>query len=127
MTDSLETKHYEVISGIYAATKNGKIDWEETGRSGVFSAEMGKYSCTITTEPDREYPEAPDYFIVLLDEIGNPVESISNRTISETPPSRPKDALHPYTMLGEIYELARRQVLGVDVILDSVLEFLKNK
>ena len=126
MTGSLSSKHYKVIQGVYAATKAGNLTWATTSKSEQFLTNIDNYTCIIRIVHDPVYPEEPDYAIELYDDLNVRIESISNRTVSETPADSPRNSLHPYTMLKESYELARRQAMGVDIALDTVLNFLKS-
>ena len=107
MTTPITSKLYDIIQGLYVATKARKLDWELTDKPEIFLAYLGNIRCLIRSRPDPDYPEQPDFFVDLYDERGVCVETISNETMPERPPDRESDAPHAYTMLKETHELAR--------------------
>lgn len=130
MRDSIELKYYKVISFVYEATRNGRLEWEDYSPFSewrTFDVTISHISLRISEIPDLEYPDMPDYELAVVNGDSGSIESISNRIMGTKPDGLPTDAPEPYSMLKEIYKLARRQALGVDATLDEVISLLNRK
>lgn len=115
---STEARMLKLIQKLHANTVNGKVKWERTTSSNVFQASFSNYALRISVK--QESSEAPDYYLYIKDEQGITVESTSDTDIEQAIPGS-----GAYKLMGALHEMARRQALGVDKALDSLLEELE--
>lgn len=117
-----------LVQNLYSRTREGEIDWHDTGLDRTFEATLGDYSLLLTQVPDRDYPDQPDYQLRVLSNVSQKeVERISNTSLRPVMDRSTEEGLNPYNLLDRTYELARRKALGVDRALESILESLTKK
>jgi hypothetical protein len=114
-----DSKLVNLVKLLNRRTVEGNISWERTSDEGVFNAPFKEYSVQISTAPTRG-AELEGYDIVLriYDDEGEIVEEI--RDVDFTT----EEFLNPYGTMNEIYLIARRQAMGVDKAVDSLLNQL---
>jgi hypothetical protein len=113
-----ETKTTVLIQRLHRRTADGTIAWEKAVDEAVFRATFGSTSVAILPEQTSDgwggYRDSTVLRIyndegVLIEEISS--DNVGQRALSE--------------MMQSTYELARRQAMGVDKILDSLLKELE--
>lgn len=113
------------VQALHRRTREGKIEWRETDDLRTFQTESGEFDLRIRSIPDRDYPE-PDYALdVYSRSSGRKIETISNVTFRPLLDHITEEGLNPYIVLQQTYEMARRKALGVDDVLESILQDLK--
>lgn len=100
-------------------TKEQKITWKQTETETSFSISFPQYSVFISSveleDPfSREYTE---YILKITNENGEIVEEVDSDDLA----NHIEDA---WQKMKEMYEMARRQAMGVEQALDSILEII---
>lgn len=101
------SKYQALITKLLKNTRAKKIDWQPTDSGGVFQASFPGYSVRLDMKRD-------DYFLSLYNEWGEFVDSMSDAQLHH-------DYQGAYDAMKELYELARRDAMGVDEALDTIL------
>ena len=109
----------KLMQRLYAKTAAGQVQWERTANEDVFQSSFPSYVVRVSVEPSSN-PEAPDYFLTIRDEHGRVIESTSDVAILQAIPES-----KAFTLMKELHDMARRQALGVDKALDSLLSELE--
>jgi hypothetical protein len=110
-----EEKLLKLFQRLHAKTKAGEIKWEQTSRSDVFQTAFPNYVVKLSARPS-DSGEAFDYFVSIVNENGVVLETASDIDISKAFP-----AVEAYKTMRELYDMARREALGVNAALDSLL------
>jgi hypothetical protein len=143
MSDKGLERSLSLVHSLYNRTQAGKIDWQPSSDfADAFEARFGELRVAIRLTPDPEYPENPDYVVYV---VKDPVESstatrvvlrpsapqvideISNTTLRPLMDRTTGDGLNPYEVLRETFKMASRKALGVDEVLDELLEKLNEE
>jgi hypothetical protein len=111
-----EEKLLKIVQRLDAKTQAGEIRWEQTGRSNVFQTAFPSYVVKLTSTRNREGFDDEDIIVSIVDESGLILESASDVDIKKAFP-----AVEAYATMKRLYDLARREALGVDAALDSLL------
>lgn len=110
-------KQLRMIQALLRNTKSGKLEWKETGDNDAFQALFSGTSFILRRE--RGGANEPDYQGIIINERGDVAESFSDTDFATE--GRGPEAYH---VMHELFDLARRKVLGVDRIIDSILKEL---
>jgi hypothetical protein len=102
---AINEKLTQLVDAVYEKTKSGELVWETTSVPFKFQVSFAKYSVTILSQG------AGATRLELHNDQGALIEEVSP---SDT--SAAQDAI-----LYRLYELARRQALGVDEAIDELL------
>ncbi len=96
----------------------GKITWEETDKTGVFQTSFPDYTVRHFPRQSPNQPEGSmDFIVQVINSNGELVEEVSDEDL--------RDYLEePYQLMKTMHELARRQVMGVESAIDSILNTL---
>src|SRR5712691_66169 len=95
-------------------TDDRKISWEETINENIYQSAFPKYTIQIGYYPNDSFSKNIDYFIRILDE--------DNKVIEDAKDDDLKDELeNSFEIMGTLYRSVRRQAMGVDKALDSIL------
>ena len=106
-----------LVNKLADKTTDHKINWEETARGDSFQVSFPEYSIIIDTCESETESGQIDYRIAILNNEGRIIESAVDPDF--------KDYIEdPYLIMKDMYETARRQTLGVEDALDSILEKL---
>lgn len=129
MTDEKSReRQLSLLDALHARSREGRVNWMETEANNTnwFMAESGNFLLKIGEIFDPDYPESPDYALVITNATnGKEIERISNISLRPVSDRDTPEGLNPYTLLQQIHEMARRKALRVDDVLESLLENLK--
>jgi hypothetical protein len=99
-------KDIALVDYLLKLAQEGKLKWEPTARADEFTASLrGKYNIVVARLRPR-YDYEPDYSLRLVDESEQELVRVSDRDRSA---------------VTELFELARRKSLNVDVVIDEIL------
>jgi hypothetical protein len=112
--DDAVQRMVDIATELISQTSQGRVRWSTTDRDDVFQFSTTRASMTI--EPGSRQQT---FVLRVLNERGVQVEALaaSGEPFTRDPGGRE---------LSELYELARRQALEVDDVLDTVLDELRN-
>jgi hypothetical protein len=116
---STEEKLLKLVQGLLAKTKSGEIAWEKTASDEVFQVAFPSYTVRLSTQSSDENPDMNDLVVLIRDDEGRTIEHISDAELHRKFPNA-----KPYQLMQDLYTTARRQALGVDTVLDSLLSEL---
>ena len=104
-----DTKILEIAEKLLKRTRNGEVNWRETVDSNEFIVSFPTQTLAI------EETVSGRYQISLVNERGNTIESL------RFPGSQ---AIEGGEILQDLFELARRKALQIDIRLDEALNAL---
>ena len=120
-----QNKLMELVVRIEQKTMSDTLAWEATADQNAFQTTLANYVVRIREHNELDEPE-PDYEIKIIDKDGATLESISNVDLNNIYKiMEPQPKRHPYQMMVAIFKKAKRQVLGVDKAIDSILSELE--
>jgi hypothetical protein len=122
MSQAPEQQAYKLVKQLYARTLAGKVRWEPEGSVKVRTT-FDPYSLVMYSVKDPEFPDSPDYFIEVVDDMDRTVETISNYTLQPFMEEK-FDDLNPYQLFSRLFLTARRNALGADRALGAILQQL---
>lgn len=97
-------------------TKSNNVEWDKTELSNEFQASFADYSVRLAhIESELE----DEYVIKIYDWAGDVMEEVSDVQLKEL-------IRDPYRRMKEMYEIARRKVMGVEDALDSIISKLED-
>ncbi|MFN4271511.1 MAG: hypothetical protein ACK4F5_01785 [Aliihoeflea sp.] len=102
----------ELINLLVERTNKNRQNWEEGPRQGSFYTQIGSNSVSIKAVAD-------DYIITLYNQDGDQVDEISDPTLKQG------GFEEAYGVMGELFDMARRNALGADKVLNDILNELK--
>jgi hypothetical protein len=105
-------KYQKIVDRLIDRTAKRQIEWKEGVNSGVFQVSFPNYSL-ILGQHDM-VTGSFDYIISIIDADGNTIDTFSDIDLGGD----------YYPKMGELYQNARRQALGVDKALDEILDEL---
>jgi hypothetical protein len=117
-----ETRLVKLIRLLQQRTNDQKIFWEQTVEENTYQVAFPNYILQIGYRMKSENPftDEIDYFIRILDE--------NNKIIEEATDDDLKPELgNAYQIMDNLHRSARRQAMGVDKAIDSILSDLENK
>lgn len=119
-------KLWKVVETIKRKTDNGTLKWSQTETSGVFQVAFPSYAVRVSKKENSSSSIGSivlgkDYhiFSVYNDE-GDLVESATTYQLMKINDDAP-------STLSGLYETARRQAMGVEDALDSILDDLDDE
>jgi hypothetical protein len=119
-----ENKIVILVSKIETNTISNALTWEATAETNEFQTTLANFVVRIGEQFDREDPEHPDYVLKIIDQNGNTMESTTNSDLVKMEHTTFGER-HPYEVMKSVFMLAKRQALGVDKALDSILSELE--
>ena len=118
-------KALALVQRLHARTRDGKVDWETTHAESLFAVRLGQFMLNLKQTPDPDYPDQPDFELVVVDEgSGRTIERITNTTLRPVNDRLTEEGLSPYNLMERTFEMARRKALGVDDMLETILQGL---
>ena len=117
-------KQYEIVDTLISSTEEGTLIWEKSFSENIFEAPLKDYSFRIIEEIDFE--ENTSYTITVLNKDGGVIERFSDSELTnEQEQYRPRESKSYNEKVRDIYSLIRRKALGIEQVLDDVLEELE--
>jgi hypothetical protein len=110
-------KYKQLIERLLAKTDKNELDWKEAALPNTFQVSFADYSVTIRETPNNKGDV--DYYISILNSEGETVDSVSDVHLDGT-----QGAGYYFRSMGELFQNARRQALGVDKALNQILDEL---
>lgn len=95
-------------------TRAGKVSWERTSEPEEFQASFSEYSIRLIY---REDSNGPAYIVRVFDWAGDVIEEVSDYEIRNF-------ISGVSSQMKDMYEVARRKVMGVEDALDSLIDQL---
>ena len=117
-------KALALVQRLHARTSEGKVDWEPAAAENRFEVRLGRFVLALTEIFDPEYPDQPDFELKIVDEKNTTIEQITNAMLRPLEDSLTEDRLGPYALMVSTFAMARRKALGVDNVLDTILQDL---
>ena len=111
-----------LAKSLHRNTMEGKIDWEDSAKKGVYQAIFGNNTIQISAHPS-EFPGELDIAIKILDDSGNEVESFMDTDIGKMLDEGPTRKSF-YDSMAETYQTAKRIALGTEKVIDTILNIL---
>ena len=115
-----EGKLGRLVQVLQQRTNEQKIVWEQTVNEDVFQVAFPSYTLQIGYRPGSD--NQMDYFIRILDDYNKTVEEATDVDL------QPElgGVQQSYNTMDALYGSARRQAMGVDKAIDSILSELEN-
>jgi hypothetical protein len=105
-----------LVQRLSKRTREGKVLWEKTVNEGVFQAAFPGFTIHLSTRPTRLSNRAGlDYVLQIYNDAGELVEETSDVDLDETP------ATEMFRLMEDLYAMARRTVMGVDIAINTLL------
>jgi hypothetical protein len=104
-----------LVERLLIRTREGKVNWEPTAQGHVLQAVQGDYVLRLRAHDDPEEETSEGYTLSILDGRG--------RVVHETSPLE-LGWREYFEKFNQIYTTARRQALGVDKAIRSLLDSL---
>ena len=110
----------KMIRLLQQRTDDKKISWEETIHDNTYQSAFPTYTIQIGQYPNEDsFGKTIDYFIRILDEYNKVIEEATDVDLKN-------EVEYSYNIMGNLYRSARRQAMGVDKALDSILSELES-
>lgn len=106
-------KLVELVARLYRKTKQNKINWEKTIEEDVFQTNFPGFSV-------RLFPKDGDMYLQIYNDEGLLIDQVIDTEIR----GESIEGEGPFGAMTNMHALARRNALGVDKVLDSLLEEL---
>jgi hypothetical protein len=110
---TLESR-YSVLLALLEKTRDQKVTWESGPLSGSFYSKIGENSVGIRQVRD-------DFYLVIYNTDGDVVEEVSD------PEFNNEGFQHAFGVMKDLFISAKRDALGTDRIVSSVLDELNKK
>ena len=114
----MSEKYYQLVYKIYEKTQSSALKWSEGPYENSFSVDFKSNSIVIYFM--RSSNSSSFYCIGVLNKDGEEIETITPASIKDYF----KDPSQSVKFFLEIYQLARKQVLGIDNAVDNILKEL---
>jgi hypothetical protein len=111
-----------LLEGVIANTKSGKMKWQESHLANRF--DLNFPNSTISIQPTINNSGLFDeegFRITIYNGSGTQIETFSDYDIKDEWAEKQRSSIQD---LKELYEDARRQALGVDIVLDELINQL---
>lgn len=114
----------DLVEGLYAATIEKNMAWSESADEGKFQCRLGGVVVGIF----KMFEDGPDEFYTQIE-----LRNLEGTILEEIWPGMipgdesPKFGLKWYAVMDDLYNRARRQALGVEEAIDSILAVLSKK
>jgi hypothetical protein len=100
-----------LIRKLHDLTIKGKLDWEETGASGVYSLSFPDSSIHIF---ESNSDIGPDIVIQIFNSEASIITEVNDEEISDS-------IDNSFTYMNQIYQNARSHALKIDTTIDDIL------
>jgi hypothetical protein len=115
---STEARMWKLVQRLHAKTAAGELQWDKTVSKNTFQTAFPSYVVRVSVDYPED-AEAPDYHVAVRDGAGTTIESVSDRQVHNALPDS-----NAFTLMGELFTMARRTALGVNQALESLLNEL---
>lgn len=105
-------KIFNLITRLHQKTEAGEIKWEATARPDRYLTSSADYSIVIASAEEQN-----DYYLMIVNEWDELIESISDRELRDTAPEA-------YHVMKSLFSMARRNARGADKAIDDILDSL---
>jgi len=116
---STEARMLKLVRLLHAKTQAGELQWERTAYLNNFQSSFPSYVVRVSMK-QGEADAGPDYYVAIRDQEGTLIERAGDADIERAVPNS-----RAFVLMGELYSMARRQALGVNQALDSLLSELE--
>ncbi|MGE5270661.1 MAG: hypothetical protein ACM3JG_13420 [Thiohalocapsa sp.] len=120
----MTTKYLQLLDRLIQKTDAGELAWEETAAGDAFQVSFPNYAVILS---EAETPTTIDYVVELVNADGRIIDRFSDVTLERTDPSSQRGGPRHFDRMKALFEVARRQALGVDKALDEILRELDNE
>ena len=116
------TKLGKLVQLLVQRTDEQKITWEKTVDEEIFQVAFSDYILQLGFRPSND-PDQIDYYIRILNEDNKTVEEATDIDL------QPEfgGAQASYKTMDTLYKQVRRQAMGIDKALDSILSELEDR
>jgi len=97
-------------------TKEGSLVWKETERDDTFQVSFANSSLRLAKRQSAINSFQDEFYISVLNSEGSVVDEIGDEDVDESGVNTDL-----YQVLKECYEIARRQSLGIDMVIDEIM------
>ncbi|MFD0738873.1 hypothetical protein ACFQZQ_06220 [Lysobacter koreensis] len=94
-------------------TEDGALTWAETEDKGIFQASFPKYAVRLF-EAANPFENETDFVLQICNDNGDVVEEVRDTDLTSF-------FEKPYVFMRDLYELARRNAMGVDAAIDEIM------
>jgi|SRR5215813_1752748 len=115
--------HLELFERLFQQTREGKLNWKDTVDKGTYVVSFKDYAVEILRADSQEGPDSA-VVLGLRNAEGEIVERVDDFEVAQL---FPNDASRRsfFQKSEQLYELARRNALGADKALNSILNELR--
>lgn len=117
-------KNKQLVERLITKSNSNSLNWEKTEGSDQFRLNLPNGIIVLSKESvsvPTEFGICTRYSLTILDKDANAVDKIGYTHTNTMSPSTRMD----YNLLSQLYEIASRDVRGVDRTIDSLLSDLK--
>lgn len=118
-----ERKLHDLVRRLLFASEQGSVDWQTTDREHAFRTSVGKTPIVVASQDDDG---AFPWTLQIMDTQGDVVDSLTSQTttVRDATGRLTKRASEWNGDLRNLYEMARRKALNIDVVVDELLSQL---
>lgn len=109
----------KLVQKLHAKTLDGGVVWERTSARNAFQTPFPTFVVSLYEEWEQGADE-PDYGISIRDEAGVTIERATDVELTRAIPDS-----KAFSIMRDLYTMARRQALNVDSALDLLLAELE--
>ena len=102
-------------------TANGDIHWQETAQDGLFQASIANNTIQVRLVRGSTDGNIDDVMFTIFDSTGKEIEEFTDEDIKHYPVFGVEN---PYEVCKNIYETAKRQSVGSEEVINSIIEEL---
>ena len=118
----------ELLHTLYQRTRQHELTWSpHDARGDVVLSDLDGYRITLAQLPDADYPNQPDYELIISEADGREVERVSTISLRPIMDRTSADGLPPYAVLESLYDLAHDQAFEVNHVVGKLLRKLQDK
>ena len=118
-----DNKLIKMIGLLQRRTDEKKISWEQAVDEDVYQTAFPNYTVQLGYKESSTQFGDIDYFIRILDEDNKIVEEATDVDLHN---ELVNEGMNTYKVMENLYKSARRQAMGVDKAINSILSELEN-
>lgn len=116
----ISNKIFTLVRRLFQLTQEEQLQWEETGREGVYQLSIEDYIVRVAEERSEDPKAPPRYVLRICNAKGIVLEQFSDTDFEE----RIHDAGE---FMQDLYTRARRIAMGVETALDRIIRHLEEE